>query len=159
MNSRLPRSEKPRAKGVVLNNMRSYIRHPFDIPIEVLPGKVETTSDKYLKNISHGGLAFNSEIELSLGTVVRIRINVVTPGLEVTGKVKWCKEAGDQFEVGLEFLDKDDEFQGRMIEQICHIEHYKNQIAANEGRDLTGQEAALEWIEKYADNFPPMDDD
>ncbi len=139
--------------------MRSYIRHPSDIPIEVLPGEMAPAGDEHLKNISHGGLAFNSDHPLALGRIIRIRISAVSPCLEVCGKVKWCRQAGEQYEIGLEFLHKDDEFQARMVEQICHIEHYKNQVAANEGRCLSGQEAALEWIAKYAERFPGSDDD
>ncbi len=139
--------------------MRSYIRHPSDIPIEVLPDEAAPAGEECLKNISHGGLAFNSEQALALDRIVRIRITAVNPCLEVSGKVKWCKRSGTQYEIGLEFLHKDDEFQTRMVEQICHIEHYKNQVAANEGRCLSGQEAALEWIAKYADRFPGTDDD
>jgi hypothetical protein len=41
-----------------------------------------------------------------------------------------------------------------MVEQICHIEHYKREVAEREGRELSGQQAAKEWIAKYAASFP-----
>lgn len=137
--------------------VRSYIRHPFDIPIEIVPETLEKPSDDQLKNISHGGLAFNSAVALKVGDIVRVRINLVNPDVKITGKVKWCKKKSSQFEVGLEFLDKGDEFKMRMIEQVCHIEHYKREVFAKEGRDISSQEAALEWIEKYAETFPKME--
>ena len=41
-----------------------------------------------------------------------------------------------------------------MPEQICQIEHYKNEMLTIKGRKLTGKEAASEWIAKYAKDFP-----
>jgi hypothetical protein len=41
-----------------------------------------------------------------------------------------------------------------MVEQICHIERYRNDVAQREGRQLTAEEAALEWISRYASSFP-----
>ena len=42
----------------------------------------------------------------------------------------------------------------RMVEQVCHIEHWKKEIREKEGRELTGEQAAMEWIKKYAKDFP-----
>jgi hypothetical protein len=41
-----------------------------------------------------------------------------------------------------------------MIEQICHIESYRRDVAQQEGRQLTTEEAAVEWISRYASSFP-----
>ena len=43
-----------------------------------------------------------------------------------------------------------------MIEQICHIEHYRKEVARVEGRELSTQEAASEWISRYASDFPAL---
>ena len=59
--------------------------------------------------------------------------------------------------MGVSFVDPDDAFRTRMVEQICHIEHYKKEILEKEGRELTGEEAALEWIKRYAGRFPSID--
>ncbi|MBA1333327.1 pilus assembly protein PilZ, partial [Candidatus Endoriftia persephone str. Guaymas] len=39
-------------------------------------------------------------------------------------------------------------------EQVCQIEQYKQQILEQDGRKLSGEEAAMEWIENFADRFP-----
>jgi hypothetical protein len=46
-----------------------------------------------------------------------------------------------------------------MVEQICFIEHYKNEVLETEGRALTSEQAAAEWIEKYgaAGSHPEID--
>lgn len=45
-----------------------------------------------------------------------------------------------------------------MVEQLCHIEHYKAEVLAREGRQLDGEQAAREWIRKFAHGFPAIED-
>ena len=134
--------------------MRDYIRHPSDIPIEVIAGKVEAGEIQTMHDISNGGLSFTSDTALPEGSVIRIRIGLVEPVFEAPGRVVWCRGQNGAFTIGLEFLDQVDLFKARMVEQVCHIEHYKRHVLAQEGRVLTNQEAALEWIGKHAQNFP-----
>jgi hypothetical protein len=42
----------------------------------------------------------------------------------------------------------------RMVEQVCHIEQYKKELFEDEGRALTGEQAAMEWIKRFAEGFP-----
>jgi hypothetical protein len=40
------------------------------------------------------------------------------------------------------------------MEAQCHqIERYRLDVLRNEGRELSRDEAALEWIERYAEGF------
>lgn len=139
--------------------MRNYIRHPSDIPIHVLPEESGAEATQPLNDISHGGLSFYARTAHAPGTVIRLKIPLVTPAFEAPGKVVWCRASATGFLVGIEFLDSADIFRARMVEQICHIEHYKKTVLANEGRTLSNQEAALEWISKYAEGFPLQDND
>jgi hypothetical protein len=41
-----------------------------------------------------------------------------------------------------------------MVGQVCHIESYKKVVYQAEGRLLTAEEAAMEWIGKHASQFP-----
>jgi hypothetical protein len=41
-----------------------------------------------------------------------------------------------------------------MVEQVAYIESYKKQVREREGRTITGEQAAFEWIARYADSFP-----
>ena len=45
-----------------------------------------------------------------------------------------------------------------MTEQICHIEHYKQEVMKREGRRLDCSQAAMEWIDKYARDFTRIED-
>jgi hypothetical protein len=46
-----------------------------------------------------------------------------------------------------------------MVEQIYHIEQYKLRVWEQEHRQLTSEQAAAEWIKKYADTFPKIIDE
>lgn len=145
------------------DTMRHYIRHPTDIPIELIPevnplALSENIDDvvkiEKMENVSFGGLMFQSAIPYAQSKRMIVKISGVKPIFEAHSIVSWCRKSGRFYLVGLEFVDKDTEFQVRMVEQICHIMHYKNEVLANEGRELGNDEAAKEWIEHYARDFP-----
>ena len=136
--------------------MRSFIRHPSDIPIDFQLGEVAVQDSDYLRNVSRGGLAFHSRVALTPGTAIQITIPLVDPVFEAIGRVSWCNSENGTFEVGIEFIEEDDIFRARMVEQICHIEHYKKEILEREGRKLSGEQAAAEWISKFAPGFPNL---
>ena len=139
--------------------MRRYIRHPSDIPVEIEPILTPSPRERdRLSNVSLGGIAFNSTNRFDVGNLVRVRIPFVSPEFLATGQVVWCTgNAETGYEVGLELLDQDEAFKARMVEQVCHIEHYKREVVALEGRQLTGEQAAMEWIQKFADKFPHIE--
>ncbi|MDH4274583.1 MAG: PilZ domain-containing protein [Gammaproteobacteria bacterium] len=132
--------------------MRRYIRHPTDVPIEV--SKNDFFSREHLRNVSRGGVAFYLHEALPIGSDVLIRIAVVEPVFEVPARIVWCRKKDDYYDVGAELICDDDVFRLRMVEQICHIEHYKREVKQLEGRVLTGEQAAREWISRYAASFP-----
>ena len=134
--------------------MRQFIRHPSDISIEYSLGEVVAYEKEYLKNISHGGLCFSSKIRMKKGAVIHIKIPIRNPVFEVDGVVAWCRESDQCYEIGISFCDEKTEFGVRMTEQVCYIEHYKKEVLQKEGRTISGEEAALEWIEKNAADFP-----
>lgn len=136
--------------------MRSFFRHPTDMPIEVLHEE-RGPRDEALRNVSRGGLSFRYKEKLSLGEIVRVRI--AAPAFEAACRVVWCQPEEMTWQVGVEFLDPDDLFQARMIEQICHIEQYRQEVREKQGRNLSGHEAAEEWIARYAQIFPDPEHD
>ncbi len=134
--------------------MRNFIRHPSDIPIQYVEDDQQVPVSHALNDVGYGGLSFNSSKSLSEGIQLHICIDTVTPVFEAEGIVVWCKAEGDEFVVGMEFVNKKDIFLARMVEQICHIEHYKKGILEKEGRKLSSKQAASEWISKFARIFP-----
>ena len=135
-------------------SMRNYIRHPSDIPIEFETIESVGADSEQLNNISEGGLSFNSSRPLHIDSILRIHFPFGSCGHDMRARVKWCKNINEHFEIGVQFLDEDDLFRLRMVEQVCHIEHYKRKVKRLEGRDLSGKDAAMEWIELFAGDFP-----
>jgi hypothetical protein len=135
--------------------MRKFIRHPVNIPIEVnVTEHITSEIMPKASDLGSGGLSFHYNQYIEPGTLVCIKIPYTKPAFETDAKVVWCRKRSDGTELGVEFLSADDAFKTRMIEQICHIENYKHAVNRNEGRNLTVEEVANEWVNKYAADFP-----
>lgn len=137
--------------------MRSFIRHPSDIPIDVSPDNNPEGSPEMLINISHGGLSFRSQASLLPGTIVDLRVNMPNRDTRVRARVVWSREADNGYDMGVEFMNSADLYTMRMVEQICHIEHYRRKVRLEQGRELDAEQAAMEWISKNASDFPNPD--
>ena len=142
--------------------IRKFIRHPVDVPIKVISSRVEDEQDiddnldQTITNVSLGGLAFVSPKPFAVLEHVRVTIPLLDRDNILIGNVAWCEKTGSGYEVGIEFEKSRDFFRMRMIEQICHIEHYRSEVLRKHGRELSAQEAAAEWISKYAGDFPEL---
>ncbi|MFC1608213.1 PilZ domain-containing protein [Candidatus Latescibacterota bacterium] len=134
--------------------MREYIRHPTDIPLNYRLVDVAINDREYLKDVSEGGLAFGSSVHIDPGSKIEICIPLRNPEFEEEGVVVWCRKANGHFDIGVQFENPSSKFRARMVEQVAHIEHYKNEILEKEGRKMSGEEAAQEWIKKFASEFP-----
>jgi hypothetical protein len=134
--------------------MRHFIRHPVSIPIEVRAGEHAGGALHPAGNVSLGGLEFDSDSEIEPGSLVEVRIPIVEPAFATCGRVAWCRRTGDAFELGVQFLDADEAYRTRMVEQVCHIEEYRRRVQRIEGRELSAEEAAFEWIHRFAGQFP-----
>jgi hypothetical protein len=137
--------------------MRQFIRHPVDVPVEIGAAASGLPSAVHTHDISVGGLALRSRVAVAPGTDVEIRIAYVQPAFEAHARVAWCHPHEEEgFELGVTFLDAQDAFLARMVEQVCHIEDYRQSVGRLEGRHLCAEEAAAEWIAQYAAQFPEI---
>jgi len=134
--------------------MRNFIRHPADIPIKIIKDDNGERYHQPLRDISIGGLRCRFNEQLAIGIMIKVIIDLVDPALEIPGKVVWCRADDASYELGIEFRGEKDVYRLRMVEQICHIEHYRNEILIREGRNISSEQAAKEWIVKYACEFP-----
>lgn len=140
----------------MIEELRRFIRHPSSVPMQVKLG--EQHQQRSLKDVSKGGLCFCSSEPIPAGKLVEVNILACKPGFTAKGIVSWCKPEGNQYLVGVNFQSKAITYALRMVEQICYIEDYRKRISANTGRQLTSDEAALEWIQKYAADFPALNE-
>jgi hypothetical protein len=137
---------------------RRFIRHPADVPIEVSmgaeSGRGAAMQEAGTRDVGLGGLAFECRACPERGQLVEVRIPTVTPEFRTRARVVWCRRLAASYEVGVAFLDSSDAFRARMVEQVCQIERYRRKVRETEGRELSGAEAAREWIGKFAADFP-----
>jgi hypothetical protein len=135
---------------------RRFIRHPSRLPISFALPNSASRPEECLRNVSEGGVCFASATELQVGSPIRLQIPVFGDQFEVDGNIAWCRPAGRGFEVGVAFYQRQDRFAVRMVEQLCYIEEYRARIEREEGRTLTSEQAAAEWIRHFADQFPGL---
>ena len=129
---------------------------PIQVTLDWEDDENDETVDQTITNVSLGGLAFLSQNPIEILERVRVSIPILDQENNLVGNVVWCEKSDAGYEVGVEFEKSRDVFRLRMIEQICHIEHYRKEILRVEGRDLSAGEAAKEWISKYAGDFPAL---
>ncbi len=142
---------------------RTFIRHPSDVPLQVSLQWVDEGPSSHpfesLHNISLGGLAFRSPKALAVGQRLKVSFPLLSDHQALGGKVVWITGQQGRFEIGVQFNDPDELYCLRMIEQICHIEHYRREVSLTEGRQLSSEQAAQEWIPRYAQSFPGFAND
>ncbi len=102
---------------------RKYIRHPVSIPIEYqVAGEMGRNTD-LTQNISLGGLCFQTNSPLAVGTTLHVRFPSINPDHKVMGTVVWCAKRKEKTEIGVQFQDEKDAYHVRMIEEICHLQN------------------------------------
>jgi len=132
---------------------REFVRHPSSIPIEVrLLGRAGR--DVHIRDISMGGLAFPYHWPIALGAPVAICVPRRADHINLQGRVVRCQGKHPDWVIGVTFEDSEDVFRMRIVEQICHIEAYRQQVLELEGRSISSDEAAAEWIPAHAAHFP-----
>ena len=132
--------------------MRRFVRHPSSIPIELSVARAHPSGAQALCNISRGGFACTVAEPLPVGSAVHLRIPVIWPDYRGNGVVAWCRKAEPAYEVGIQFSAQQ-LFSAKMAEQLAQIEQYRLQLQHSEGRTLSNEQAAIEWIGLYAKDF------
>lgn len=130
--------------------MRFHIRHSLDMTIHcmTLYTRVDSAvTRRTLKDVSEGGLCFKSHLPFVPQSVVHLRIPVQHPPVETTGVVAWCRR-GEEYEIGVRFKEPPVELL-RMVGLACRIKHY-TRLQRRSGRMLSTDQAAREWISRYA---------
>jgi hypothetical protein len=134
--------------------LRKYLRHPVDIPIEFDISESHEVKSVSTGDVSICGLSFISDECIEKNKILTIRIPLINSEFSLKGRVVRCVKKNGHVEIGIEFISQSDLYATRMIEQICYIKQYQKDVAKKFGRKLTDREAAREWIQKHASEFP-----
>ncbi|RKZ92347.1 MAG: PilZ domain-containing protein [Gammaproteobacteria bacterium] len=134
---------------------RQYIRHPSTIPLAFnIKHHVGNTR---VTDVGEGGLCFVCQNPIKEGEHIHIKISCLQPDFDADGVVRWCcKQGNNDYLIGVAFQEQEVAYSVRMIEQICHIENYRKSVKKEQGIELSGEQAAEQWIKKYAHVFPNL---
>ncbi len=137
-----------------VHHFQGFIKHPNDIPldfsIDTPPAYVAANKLK----VHEGGMVFEANASLPIGARIHLTVNLKNNDFILTGIVAHCIYIDDnRCHVGVQFEQDNEHHSMRMIEQACHIEHYRKQ-ACQYGRSISEEEAAKEWISRFAAHFP-----
>lgn len=133
----------------------NLIHHPENISIHCQ--RLDQVCDKnpiHLCNSPH--LNFSSQIAFKNNTRLRITLKIQNNTHDFHAVVTHSQAHLTGFHIRVGFESYHEAFRLRMIEQICHIETYREELYQQQGRRLCYENAAQEWIERYADTFPTL---
>ena len=129
---------------------REYLRYASDLPIKYDLVAMAYDQRDYLKNISMGGLCLRSGNQyLEEGTTILIQLPLIDTVFEGVGVVVWRNKNDVSYDIGVQFIDEDTVLHASLVDQVCQIEQYKREVLEKEGRQLSGEEAAVEWKQRY----------
>ncbi len=132
--------------------MDRQIKHPPDIPVEITTGGIDKHFDDNIRKLGDLALRLRSKTFIKIGTSITINYMIRSP-FSIIGVITYCRKGKNLYNIRVKFTDPMNEFRMKLIEQVCHIEHYRREIRDKKGKTLTGQQAAVEWIHKYAKDF------
>lgn len=98
-------------------------------------------------------LRFHSRRPLFRGTRLELRVPIADQVHTFHGEIVrgWEGEHAPRVQVWINH--REEFFAVRMVEQLCHIAHYRQNIERREGRAISDEEAANEWISRFASAF------
>ena len=136
-------------------HLHGFIQHPQQFPLQLrilrFGERKKTLKTEESCNI---GLIILSEKYLRPGTVLEISIPMRKDTHKFTCKVVLIQEEKRGYGIGLWLMHKPDEQRIRIVEQVCHIEHYLGEKRRKDGPFLSQEKIMEEWITKFAARFP-----
>lgn len=137
---------------------RKYYRHPISAPIKLRATSNPDSIRAQTEEVSLGGLSFLSQNRLEKGSFVDLSIPVKDKLFEIKGRVTYCVEQskGGRFRTGILFLDSPSAFRAKLAEEALEILRYRKDISRERGEEVSEEEAARQWIQRFAENFPNL---
>ena len=135
------------------NKLRIFKRSKSDLPIDVSINHEADPEKEFLNDISLGGLSYKSKVPIQENKIIEITMPLTYPVFQVIGRVRWCKKEGDCYVVGIKFVIPVNELTIEAVEEVCDIDEYRNEVYRKEGRILSSEDAAVEWLNAYIKEF------
>ena len=116
------------------------------LSLRLRPARKHGTGARTIQNVSLGGIACYSDEPVAKGDRVGVEMTVGGQQLHVQGIVVWCRAGGGRFELGVRFDEGPADTRERMCRDLAEIEPYRHEVLLLEGRQLSSDAAALEWM-------------
>lgn len=137
---------------------RHYLRHPYKIPV-----KVRLTSDKdslkiHSADLSEGGMSFFLEEPVPEGTTMEITLPVENRMFKLQGRIAYSLKdpTSGHYRTGVAFKSPLMSFRAKLAEQVLRIQEFRKKVSHMVGHEISEEEAATKWIEKYAQKFAEL---
>ncbi|MBN1687575.1 MAG: PilZ domain-containing protein [Candidatus Omnitrophica bacterium] len=137
---------------------RKFYRHPLCMPIQyqdLISKNLERSSSV---DLSEGGMCVLGNRFIAKGTRVQVKVPVGDQIFQIVGQIAYCNRVSslDRYRIGVEFLDQTSVFRTKLAVQVHEIQQYRKRVSSEIGRDVSEEEAARQWIEKYAQHFSSL---
>ncbi len=143
--------------GIAYEEKRRFLRHPLNIPVEVLtakdkPAKMSTSTD-----LSQGGMSFYWHWKLPVGVPIDLTVPVKDQQYHVKSLVSYSEEdpGNWRFLTGVSFTEYPPEFQARLAEEFLEILEYREKLSRERNYQVYENDAAEEWLKKNISNGTP----
>ena len=130
-----------------------FVAHPNELPLKLTAIEDQHFPPCNSERTGFAGITYLAPLAFDTGTCVQVTLEEIDPNFCVCGRVAWCKQEAEGYLIAIEFPTQEACYSVRMVEQLSQIEHYRRR-AKTEGRRLNYNEAAAEWIQKFAAQFP-----
>lgn len=133
-------------------DQRIHPRVPSGLSVRLRPTAAPGARPRTIQNVSLGGIACFSDEPIGTGERVAVNMTIGGQDLLLHGTVVWCRASGGRFELGLRFAEDARESRERLCRDLEEIERYRHEVLLLEGRQLSSDAAALEWMDARAAN-------
>ena len=103
-------------------NRRELYRISLSVGERVVLNVADEGVSVKMLNLSAGGLGILSRQELPLGQQLVLAIGIPDPSSEIEAEVVWVEQDGARYRMGLRFLNSNESFRQRMIQQMYRLE-------------------------------------
>ncbi len=135
---------------------RKYYRHPISAPLKLRAANRKQDIQTETAEVSLGGLSFLWSSKLSRGSAVDLSIPIKDKLFEIKGRVTYSvgDEKSGKFRTGILFTDSPSAFRAKLAEEALEIIRYRKVISRELGKEISEEEAAKKWIQRFAKEFP-----
>ena len=136
---------------------RQYTRHRISVPLTVRAASEGAELRSTVGDLSEGGLCFACSTPFETGASIEVSLPIADVRFTLIGTVTRSTPTDDGgYCVAIAFLHPEVSFRMKLAEQLLRIQELRKELARERGEDVTPEEAARQWVERYAAEFADL---